>query len=182
MTVLLVSNVTCEGDSCLSWFLISNYRYSYDYGMIHMIMLSTEHDFTKGSPQIKWLENDLKNADREKTPRVFIGGHRPMYNSEIYDGDIRVSLYMRKGNIYLLKSSFVFCLLPSCTVVRLSSSSSSVFYCLLSSTIFRLLLSFVFYHLSSSTVFRLQHSFFIFLFLSPLLLFWIDIKRLLTKI
>ena len=65
--------------------------------MIHMIMLSTEHDFTKGSPQIKWLENDLRNVDREKTPWVFIGGHRPMYNSEIYDGDIRVSLYMRQG-------------------------------------------------------------------------------------
>ena len=79
-----------ENGNALYWF-------SFDYGMIHMIHISTEHDFTKGSAQIKWLENDLKNIDRKKTPWVFIGGHRPMYNSEIYDGDIRVSHYMRAG-------------------------------------------------------------------------------------
>ena len=56
--------------------------YSYDYGMVHMIMMSTEHDFTPGSRQYKWLENDLMKVDRKKTPWVMIGGHRAMYSSE----------------------------------------------------------------------------------------------------
>ena len=62
--------------------LVTLYRYSYDYGMVHMIMLSTEHDYRPGSPQYQWLENDLKSVDRSKTPFVMIGGHRPMYCSE----------------------------------------------------------------------------------------------------
>ena len=44
------------------------FRYSYDYGIVHFIMMSTEHDFRDGSRQYKWLENDLKNVDRKKTP------------------------------------------------------------------------------------------------------------------
>ena len=51
--------------------------------MVHMIMLSFEHDFRPGSPQYVWLENDLKNVDRTKTPFVMVGGHRPMYCSEV---------------------------------------------------------------------------------------------------
>ena len=58
-------------------------RYSYDYGLVHMIMMSTEHDFSPGSTQYTWLENDLKKVDRKVTPWVFIGGHRAMYCSEI---------------------------------------------------------------------------------------------------
>jgi len=50
--------------------------------MVHMIMMSTEHDYRPGSPQYIWLENDLKNVDRSKTPFVMVGGHRPMYCSE----------------------------------------------------------------------------------------------------
>ena len=55
--------------------------YSYDYGMVHMIMMSTEHDFLPGSRQYEWLEKDLKSIDRSKTPWVMIGGHRAMYCS-----------------------------------------------------------------------------------------------------
>jgi len=45
-------------------------------------MMSSEHDYREGSRQYKWLENDLKNVDREKTPWVVLGGHRPMYSSQ----------------------------------------------------------------------------------------------------
>ena len=58
------------------------FRYSYDYGSVHFIMMSSEHDFREGSRQYKWLENDLKNVDRKKTPWVVLGGHRPMYTSQ----------------------------------------------------------------------------------------------------
>ena len=65
--------------------------YSYDYGMVHMIMMSTEHNFTQGSRQYEWLENDLKKVDRSKTPWVMIGGHRAMYCS----ADIPSKLFVR---------------------------------------------------------------------------------------
>ena len=58
-----------------------HYRYSYDYGLAHYIMISTEHDFSPGSPMYTWLENDLKIVDRKKTPWVIIAGHRAMYCS-----------------------------------------------------------------------------------------------------
>ena len=54
--------------------------------MVHFIMMSTEHDMGKGSKQYTWLENDLKSVDRSKTPWVILGGHRPMYTSEIEPG------------------------------------------------------------------------------------------------
>ena len=58
-----------------------NFRYSYDYGLAHYIMISTEHDFSPGSPMYTWLEYDLRNVDRKKTPWVIIAGHRAMYCS-----------------------------------------------------------------------------------------------------
>ncbi|ELR18962.1 diphosphonucleotide phosphatase 1, putative [Acanthamoeba castellanii str. Neff] len=53
--------------------------YSFDYGFIHFTFMSTEHDFSIGSVQWKWLEEDLKKVDRVKTPWVVFSGHRPMY-------------------------------------------------------------------------------------------------------
>ena len=57
-------------------------RYSYDFGLVHFIMMSTEHNFEPNSRQYKWLENDLKKIDRKKTPWVIFGGHRAMYASQ----------------------------------------------------------------------------------------------------
>ena len=53
--------------------------WSYDIGLIHFIGISTEHNFTIGSPQIQWLENDLKSTNRTVTPWVVFSGHRSMY-------------------------------------------------------------------------------------------------------
>ena len=74
----------------------SMFWYSYDYGMLHMVMFSCEHDFTVGSEQYKWLENDLKKVDRKKTPWLMVGAHRPMYTSEQYDTDIRTGKHMQE--------------------------------------------------------------------------------------
>ena len=49
-------------------------------------MISTEHDFSPGSPMYTWLENDLRNVDRKKTPWVMIAGHRAMYCSAAIAG------------------------------------------------------------------------------------------------
>ena len=51
----------------------SLFWYSYDYGLVHMITISTEHNFTIGSTQYQWLLNDLKSVDRKKTPWIILG-------------------------------------------------------------------------------------------------------------
>lgn len=67
--------------------------WSYDVGLIHFVGMSTEHDFSIGSDQHTWLENDLKEVNRTATPWVIFSGHRPMYvNSDdccanYYDDD-----------------------------------------------------------------------------------------------
>lgn len=59
--------------------------YSYDQSLIHTVMLSSEHNITKGSKQYVWLEKDLESVDRSLTPWLVVEIHRPVYNSEIYD-------------------------------------------------------------------------------------------------
>ncbi|KAK3704751.1 hypothetical protein QZH41_009742, partial [Actinostola sp. cb2023] len=58
--------------------------YSFNYGSVHVIMISTEHDFSPSSPQYKWIEKDLRNVNRSVTPWVLISGHRPMYSSQSF--------------------------------------------------------------------------------------------------
>lgn len=50
--------------------------YSWDIGPIHFTIMSTEHNFTRGSAQWAWLEQDLAQVDRKATPWVVFGGHR----------------------------------------------------------------------------------------------------------
>jgi len=52
--------------------------YSFEYGLAHYTVFSTEHDFTKGSRQYAWLEKDLQSVDRSITPWLILVGHRPM--------------------------------------------------------------------------------------------------------
>ena len=60
--------------------------YSLDIGLVHLIALSTEHDFSTGSPQLAWLVADLAAVNRSRTPWVIAGLHRPMYIDSTYDG------------------------------------------------------------------------------------------------
>lgn len=53
--------------------------YSFDFGGAHVAVLSSEHDFTEGSPQHQWLLGDLGSVDRSKTPWLFLALHRPIY-------------------------------------------------------------------------------------------------------
>lgn len=58
--------------------------WSYDVGLIHFVGMSTEHNYTEGSPQWKWLKNDLETVNRTLTPWVIFGGHRAMYLNSYY--------------------------------------------------------------------------------------------------
>jgi len=75
----------------------SNMWYSFDYGLIHFIQISTETDFPNAPEnpgsflnagpfgnQISWLEADLRKAvaNRKTVPWIVVSGHRPWYTSE----------------------------------------------------------------------------------------------------
>eukprot|EP00163_Fabomonas_tropica_P007419 TRINITY_DN1713_c0_g1_i2.p1 TRINITY_DN1713_c0_g1~~TRINITY_DN1713_c0_g1_i2.p1 ORF type:complete len:457 (+),score=112.66 TRINITY_DN1713_c0_g1_i2:744-2114(+) len=76
----------------------SLFWYSFDYGNVHIIQISTEHDWTPGSELYNWLEKDLQSVNRTQTPWVILTGHRPMYSSQQKEtNDYTVSLYMRQA-------------------------------------------------------------------------------------
>lgn len=41
----------------------TSFYYSFNWSLFHVISISTLHDYTIGSPQYSWLENDLINAN-----------------------------------------------------------------------------------------------------------------------
>eukprot|EP01147_Barroeca_monosierra_P007337 gene7337-9738_t len=53
--------------------------YSFDFGVLHVMVMSTEQDFAPGSPQHTYFMNDLAKINRTKTPWVIFSGHRPFY-------------------------------------------------------------------------------------------------------
>jgi len=53
--------------------------YSYDYGLLHVVVISSEHDLAKGSVQYDWMEGDLNGVDRTVTPWLIVETHRPLY-------------------------------------------------------------------------------------------------------
>eukprot|EP00899_Mesostigma_viride_P010311 jgi/Mesvir1/19281/Mv10357-RA.1 len=55
--------------------------YSLNYGNVHIVQLSSEHDCGPGSPQRAWLEKDLYSVDRCSTPWVVLTTHRPLFSS-----------------------------------------------------------------------------------------------------
>ena len=84
--------------------LLSNppFWYSFEYGMVHVVMIDTETDFDDApdqpggsaglgagpfgasSPkwqQLEFLEADLASVDRTVTPWVVVAGHRPWYST-----------------------------------------------------------------------------------------------------
>jgi predicted phosphodiesterase len=61
----------------------NNFWYSFDFGFIHFVSISSEHDYEPGSTQHTWLRNDLEeaNQNRENYPWIIVFAHRPMYSS-----------------------------------------------------------------------------------------------------
>ncbi|OIW11349.1 hypothetical protein TanjilG_19605 [Lupinus angustifolius] len=59
----------------------SNQYYSFEVAGVHIIMLGSYTDFDSKSNQYKWLQGDLNNVDRKKTPWLVVMFHAPWYNS-----------------------------------------------------------------------------------------------------
>jgi hypothetical protein len=72
--------------------------WSYSVGLMHFVGLSSEHNYTVGSAQYKWLEADLQAVDRNVTPWVVLNLHRAMYINSNFGGpvysDLAVSALM----------------------------------------------------------------------------------------
>eukprot|EP00931_Biecheleriopsis_adriatica_P050339 TRINITY_DN29139_c0_g1_i1.p1 TRINITY_DN29139_c0_g1~~TRINITY_DN29139_c0_g1_i1.p1 ORF type:complete len:569 (-),score=103.56 TRINITY_DN29139_c0_g1_i1:54-1760(-) len=57
------------------------------FGAVQLIALSTEHAFTRGSPQYFFLLESLGAVNRSRTPWVVLVGHRPYHVSSDWSGD-----------------------------------------------------------------------------------------------
>ena len=66
--------------------------YVLDYSIARIVVMSTEHDFSYGSEQWQFIENSMKNVNREQTPWVVLAGHRMMYSNSILsiDNDFQI--------------------------------------------------------------------------------------------
>ncbi|KAA6417699.1 MAG: nucleotide pyrophosphatase phosphodiesterase [Trebouxia sp. A1-2] len=102
----------------------SPFWYSFDYGSVHFVMLSTEHDVTPGSHQYRWLEQHLEGIDRCLTPWLVVGMHRPMYvvhphkSNRIVAEHLRASLesLFNQYNVDLVVSGHVHSYARTCNV------------------------------------------------------------------
>jgi len=81
------SGLTPSGLNGLTPGLPNNHWFSYNVGLVHYVMMSTEAYFfyNGAATQFKWLEADLSAVDRKVTPWVVVSGHRSIYCS--CDGD-----------------------------------------------------------------------------------------------
>jgi hypothetical protein len=94
------SNSTAQSNASKAKSLaLPPFWYSFEYGMVHYVMIDTETDFADapdgpdgsahlnggpfGAPnqQIEFLEADLASVDRTVTPWLVVGGHRPWYST-----------------------------------------------------------------------------------------------------
>lgn len=64
----------------------NDFWYSFDYGPIHFVSLSTDHEFHPLSDQLQWLNNDLASVKRQDDTWIIVYLHRPMYSSSPEDG------------------------------------------------------------------------------------------------
>jgi hypothetical protein len=56
--------------------------YTYAYGPATWVAMSTEHNYSAGSPQWQWLDATLASVDRSVTPWLFLTLHRPIYSMD----------------------------------------------------------------------------------------------------
>jgi hypothetical protein len=73
--------------------------YGFIVGMVKTIVLSSEHDMSRGSLQYEFLKHELESVDRLVTPWVVLETHRPLYegeHGEHWQGNTLVAEAMRQ--------------------------------------------------------------------------------------
>ena len=58
----------------------TSHRYAFTHGVIRVVVMSTEHDFSEGSEQLSWIARELTDSPQRSRARwTIFTGHRPMY-------------------------------------------------------------------------------------------------------
>ena len=52
----------------------NSFWWSYDFSLVHIVSVSSVHNYTIGSPQYKWLESDLAAANLRRAIAPWIVG------------------------------------------------------------------------------------------------------------
>lgn len=68
----------------------SNLYYSFEVAGVHVVMLGSYTDYGEDSDQYQWLQTDLSNVNRRRTPWLIVVFHAPWYNSNTahrWEGD-----------------------------------------------------------------------------------------------
>ncbi|XP_068473464.1 purple acid phosphatase 22-like [Phaseolus vulgaris] len=87
----------------------SNLYYSFQLVATHVIMLASYTDFHSQSQQYTWLQSDLANIDRVKTPWVIVVLHAPWYNTnEAHQGEGESMRQSMEGLLYKARVDLVF--------------------------------------------------------------------------
>jgi hypothetical protein len=73
--------------------------WSYEIGLFHITTLSTEHNYTIGSPQHHWLLQDMATINYSITPWVILVTHRSMYVSSKQCCEIGMDIPVAKDMI-----------------------------------------------------------------------------------
>jgi hypothetical protein len=76
------------------------FRYSFNQGSVHIVMIATELHVAPGTAQYRWIENDLKSVDRTVTPWIIFTGHRPMYTAAAYNEHFGIFSLLRSSKTH----------------------------------------------------------------------------------
>jgi len=74
-----------------------NAFYSYDHGLVKIIVLSSYSNTTAGSVQYQWLEGELQSVDRKRTPWLLVSFHSPLYTTFLGHVNEAQSIAMKKA-------------------------------------------------------------------------------------
>ncbi|KAI8467130.1 MAG: Metallo-dependent phosphatase-like protein [Monoraphidium minutum] len=81
--------------------------YAFDYGSVHFVAVSTEHDLEPGSRQYEWLAAELAAVDRCRTPWLVLLMHRPIYVVYPHKSNRQVGEHIRAALEPLLRRHLV---------------------------------------------------------------------------
>lgn len=87
----------CTPSAFTGSYDFGNSFYSFDLGLVHVVVLNAYVHTDPDSAQFKWLEQDLLSVDRSTTPWVISMFHSPWYNSnEAHQGEFN-TIAMRES-------------------------------------------------------------------------------------
>jgi hypothetical protein len=77
-----VNDGQAKMDQYFKSFELDKPYYSFDYGKVHFIVMASESSFQQGSPQYKFISEDLKKASEDKDVNwVIVTSYGPFYTS-----------------------------------------------------------------------------------------------------